>query len=229
MRRLFLLPLMTVLLLPACSTSSVGYMPEYLKEDSPLDPPGTAAARAALRAKYLKEGAFAKNDTPEVNQGKAFFFDRNPDRDENAKGTMVKTERVKVIACEGLYYFVQADDGQRGYVRESDLVPPVQLVSTLEAPIGEGIDGIFPELPPTEGGAVELENNQTLMTDRNGRTVVIKSKQTEKSGEFEKLKRNIINQGEPDSPAAPAAPVPDEIPDLPEPAALPEPAGGDAP
>lgn len=225
MRRLFLLPLMTVLLLPACRTSSVGYMPEYLKEDSPLDPPGTAAARAALRAKYLKEGTFAKNDTPEVNQGKAFFFDRNPDRDENAKGTMVKTARVKVIACEGLYYFVQADDGQRGYVRESDLVPPVQLVSTLETPIGEGIDGIFPELPPTEGEAVELENNQTLMTDRNGRTVVVKSKQTEKSAEFEKLKRDITDQGE---PAAPAAPVPEEIPDLPEPAALPEPAGGDA-
>jgi len=200
-------------------------MPEYLKEDSPLDPPGTAAARAALRAKYLKEGTFAKNDTPEVNQGKAFFFDRNPDRDENAAGTMVKTERVKVIACEGLYYFVQADDGQRGYVRESDLVSPVQLVSTLDTPIGEGIDGIFPELPPTEEGAVELENNQTLMTNQNGRTVVVKSKQTEKSGEFEKLKRDIINHGD---PAAPAAPAPDEIPDLPEPTALPEPSGGNA-
>lgn len=226
MRRLFLLPLMTVLLLPACRTSSVGYMPEYLKEDSPLDPPGTAAARAALRAKYLKEGAFAKDDTPEVNQGKTFFFDRNPDRDENAKGTMVKTDRVKVIACEGLYYFVQSDDGQRGYVRESDLVPPVQLVSTLDSPLGEGIDGIFPELPPDEGGAVALEDNQTLMTNQNGRTVVVKSKQTEKSGEFEKFKRNIINQGDSAVPSAPAAPVPDEIPDLPEPTALPEPAGG---
>lgn len=217
---------MTVLLLPACRTSSVGYMPEYLKEDSPLDPPGTAAARAALRVKYLKEGAFAKDDTPEVNQGKTFFFDRNPDRDENAKGTMVETDRVKVIACEGLYYFVQSDDGQRGYVRESDLVPPVQLVSTLDTPLGEGIDGIFPELPPDEGGAVALEDNQTLMTNQNGRTVVVKSKQTEKSGEFEKFKRNIINQGDSAAPSAPAAPVPDEIPDLPEPTALPEPAGG---
>lgn len=205
-------------------------MPEYLKEDSPLDPPGTAAARAALRAKYLKEGAFAKDDTPEVNQGKAFFFNHNPDRDDRAKGRMIKTDRVKVIACEGLYYFVQADDGQRGYVRESDLVQPVQLVSTLDMPLGEGIDGIFPELPPDEGGPVELENNQTLMTNQNGRTVVVKSKQTEKSEEFEKRRQDILNQGSPAAPAvpSPSVPSPEEIPDLPEPTALPEPAGGNA-
>lgn len=227
MRLFLLLPLAAALLVTSCKTTTKGYLPEYLREDSPLDPPGTAAARAALRAKYLKEGTFAKGDEPEVNQGKAFFFDRNPDRDENAKGKMVKTDKVKVIACEGLYYFVQADDGQRGYVRESDFVPPVQLVSTLDSTLGIGVDSIFPELPQDEGGApIELENNQMLMTNQNGRTVIVKSKQTEKSDEFEQRKNDILNRGT--APAAPSVPAEGDVPDLPEPAPLPEPAGGNA-
>ena len=40
--------------LAACnSNDNKAYLPEYLKPDSPLDPPGTAEARAAMRAKIL--------------------------------------------------------------------------------------------------------------------------------------------------------------------------------
>lgn len=174
------------------------YTPSYLQEDSPLDPPGTAAARAAARAKLLKEGTFATGDTPEVQKGKAFLFDRNPDHTDNPGGRMVETSKAKIIACEGLYYFVETDDGKRGFLRESDFVDPVRLMSTSEL-VGAGL------LPEFEGGAdvfpepgepLQLDENQKLMTNQDGRTVVVAQKKSDKSSEFEARKR-AIESGQP--------------------------------
>ena len=58
MKPVYLL-LATPLLFASCSLFEKGeYTPEYLKEDSPLDPPGAAAARAEARRKLVKEGMF---------------------------------------------------------------------------------------------------------------------------------------------------------------------------
>ena len=125
-----------VLFLSSCSIFEKGeYVPEYLKEPSPLDPPGTEAARAAEKAKRVKEGAFETGSTQKVNEGKVFLFKRNPDYDEDASGKMVSTENAKIISCEGLYYFVEVDDGRKGFLRETDMVAPVKhLVSTTDMP-----------------------------------------------------------------------------------------------
>lgn len=167
------------------------YTPEYLKEDSPLDPPGTAEARAAARAKLLKEGAFSTGSTPEIKEGKAFLFDRNPDTTENPGGKMVNATHAKILACEGLYYFVETDSGKRGFLRESDFIDPLRLVPTNDL-FGEGLlpgdeTGFLPEMV----NPAELGDNRQLATDQNGRTVVVTRKTSEKSDEFEARRRAL--------------------------------------
>jgi len=227
--------LLCILLLTSCSwvnehiLSRGEYDPAYLQEDSPLDPPGTAAAREAARRKLLKEGSFREGDTPTVLQGKAFLFNRNPDTTEEPSGKMVQTGKAKILACEGLYYFVQVDDGSRGFLRESDLEPPVQLVSTSEIvePMEQAVpaDNIFPAEAP-----LPLEGNQKLVTNQDGRTVIVVGKKSDRSQEFEARKR-ALEQGlqqnaaskdsSPKSSPETPAPLPDPA-DVP----LPEPAGG---
>lgn len=191
------------------------YNPAYLQEDSPLDPPGAAAARAAARAKLVKEGAYADGETLEVQQGKAYLFNRNPDNDPDAKGRMVDTQTARIISCEGLYYFVEIEDGSKGFLRESDFVNPVKLVSTLPSAEEDvwGGDGAAEAAAP-----VQLDADQKLMTNESGRTVVVVSKRSSRTNEFEARRRALQAQGN--------APAPASVP-LPEPAseALPEPAG----
>lgn len=215
-----LLPLVIVpvLLLSSCSIFEKGeYVPEYLKEPSPLDPPGTEAARAAEKAKRVKEGAFETGSTQKVNEGKVFLFKRNPDYDEDASGKMVSTENAKIISCEGLYYFVEVDDGRKGFLRETDMVAPVKhLVSTTDMPFpgfdeNAPADSVFPE----PGEVVELDGNQKLMTNSVGRTVVITDKKSDKSKEFEARKKALLEGKSLDS-----APLPDPA-NVP----LPEPSG----
>lgn len=171
------------------------YTPEYLKEDSPLDPPGTAAARAAMRAKYLKEGVFPKGSHPEVNGGKILMCNRNPEREADTGARLVETMNVKVIACEGLYYFVEAEGGERGFVRESDLVDPnaIPLVPVGMEPDGPIIPGDGDLLPGGEddGAGVELGGNQRLMKDSDGRNVIVTDKRTNRSSEFEARERAL--------------------------------------
>ena len=205
------------------------YDPAYLQEDSPLDPPGTAAAREAARKKLLKEGTFHEGDTPAVLQGKAFLFNRNPDTTKEPSGKMVQTEKAKILACEGLYYFVQVDDGSRGFLRESDLESPVQLVSTSEIvePMEQAVpaDNIFPQEAP-----LPLEGNQKLMTNQDGRTVIVVGKKSDRSREFEARKRALEQGHQLQDDAKNATPTssPEASVPLPDPAdvPLPEPAGG---
>ena len=181
------------------------YMPIYLQESSPLDPPGMEAVRAEARAKYVKEGLYADGETLDVQQGKAVLFNRNPDYYEGARGNMVKTATARIISCEGLYYFVEIEDGSKGFLRETDFVNPVKLVSTAAEEGETPADGTW-----TPAG------EQKMMTNSSGRTVVVVNKKSRKSDEFEARRRAL------DSSSAPAA----DDGGLPTPTAeLPEPAG----
>ena len=218
MKPLFTLSLLCVTLLSSCSVfeslSTPGeYMPIYLQEPSPLDPPGMEAVRAEARAKYVKEGAYADGETLEVQQGKAYLFNRNPDYYEGAKGRMVTTASAKIISCEGIYYFVEIEDGSKGFLRETDFVNPVKLVSTTAdsdlLPIGA--------MPAADTWPISnaQDGDQSIMTNDSGRAVLIVSKKSRKTDEFEEQRRKL--EATPDS---------DDDGGLPTPSAeLPEPAG----
>lgn len=150
MKALHLLPAIS-LLLASCSWlqspyESADYTPEYMKEDSPLDPPGTSEARAAMRKARVKDGAFATGSEAEVRDGKAYLFHLNPDYSPSTGGRMVNAKTAKIMFCEGTYYFVETNEGKRGYMRESDFVDPFAIDPNAQfLPDGQGI------LPPVEG------------------------------------------------------------------------------
>ena len=208
MKALLTVSLLTVGILSSCSLIEPGeYTPIYLQEPSPLDPPGMEAVRAEARAKYVKEGMYADGETLEVQQGKAFLFNRNPDYYEGAKGRMVSTANARIISCEGLYYFVEIDDGSKGFLRETDFVNPVKLVSTTA-------DGeILPTgaLPQVEswGNEASLDGDQTIMTNDTGRSVLVVSKKSKKSDEFEKRRRELEKAPDDGGLPTPAAELPE--------------------
>ena len=218
MKPLFTLSLLCVTLLSSCSVfeslSTPGeYMPIYLQEPSPLDPPGMEAVRAEARAKYVKEGAYADGETLEVQQGKAYLFNRNPDYYEGAKGRMVTTASAKIISCEGIYYFVEIEDGSKGFLRETDFVNPVKLVSTT-ADSDLRPSGAMPAADTWPISNAQ-DGDQSIMTNDSGRAVLIVSKKSKKTDEFEEQRRKL--EATPDS---------DDDGGLPTPSAeLPEPAG----
>lgn len=189
-------------LLSSCGLTTPGeYMPLYLQESSPLDPPGMEALRAEARAKYVKEGMYAPGSELEVQQGKAYLFNRNPEYYEGATGGMVSTATARIISCEGLYYFVETADGDKGFLRETDFVNPVKLVSTTAA----------------EQNPMVQQGGQQMMTNTTGRTVVVVSKKSEKTDEFANRLRQL------ESTSATGA---EDDGGLPTPSAeLPEPAG----
>ncbi len=207
--KLFPILLAGLLLLPACeSLPSSKFVPEYMKEDSPLDPPGTSEARRAMRAQRVKEGKFATDSTVDVQEGRVFLLDRNPDYSQDPNGSLVEAASAKIMSCEGLYYFVELDGGQRGYLRESDLVQPVELVPTAGMVVG---GDIFAPEGPVEGAApLPLDDNQTLTTNADGRAVVLVGKKTERSAEFEERKKVVEGEA--------SATDGDEPPPLPAPA-----------
>ncbi len=197
--------------------------PEYLRPDSPLDPPGTAEARAALRAKLVKEGKFAPGEQVDIQQGKVYLFYRNPDHSHDSDGRMVEAANARIISCEGLYYFVEAEGGKKGYLRESDLVSPVTTLVATDGALFPG--GELPPIPENWGelpeGAAAQNNVQRVMTNASGRTVVVVRKQSDRGKEFEERRRQLEQaEGRPTATDA-SAPLPDPASE-----ALPEPAGG---
>lgn len=216
-----------VVLLSSCSLfdpEEQDYTPEYLREDSPLDPPGTSEARAALRAKLVKEGAFAPGEELEVQQGKVFLFYRNPDYSHDTSGRMVEAATARIVSCEGLYYFVETDAGKKGYLRESDLVSPVKMLVSTEDNLFP--EGEMPQLPQNWGNEADsaLDGAQKIMTTSSGRTVVVIKKKSERSAEFEARKKQLEEaEGER------LGVSPQETAPLPDPASvpLPEPTGGE--
>lgn len=220
----FYLLLTSAVLLSSCSWvqsvfSEGEYTPEYLKEDSPLDPPGTAAAREEARRKLVKEGMFVDGAEIEVRDGKAFLFNRNPDHSEDPGGRMVKSQKAKILSCEGTYYFVEmVDGGKRGFLRESDFVDPVSMLTTTTGELLPAEQGILPGatgnvLPDAE---LQIGENQTLTTNKVGRTVVVVGTTTDKSAAFEEAKRKV-ESGK--SLPAESAAADEEYEPLPEPSA----------
>ena len=215
MKPLFTLSFLGTILLSSCGvleslTTPGEYMPIYLQEPSPMDPPGMEAVRAEARAKYVKEGLYADDETLEVQQGKAYLFNRNPDYYEGAQGRMVDTSSAKIISCEGLYYFVEIDDGRKGFLRETDFVNPVKLVSTTDGgilPTGE-----LPAIGEWHPGE-ERDGAQTIMTTNTGRAVLVVRKKSQKTDEFEARRRELQQ-----APAAVEGDLPTPTADLPEPA-----------
>lgn len=219
------LPLLGAVLLSSCSLFERGeYTPLYLQEPSPLDPPGTEEARAQMRAERVKEGIFPVGATPEVQQGKAFLLDRNPDYISNPAGRLIEAGTVKVLSCEGTYYFVETPDGKRGFLRETDMVNPVTLVSTTDlVPLpGEGILPSDGGVLPFEAAPVTTGDGAQLHTNEDGRTVLIVGKKSEKSAEFEAQRRSL-EQGQ--SLDGAEAAQPRAAADAEEDDALPEPSG----
>lgn len=226
--------------LPSCkSTGKIVATPTYLQADSPSDPPGMRAARAAERAKRVKDGTYKPGEQLDVQGGKVFVFRRNPDIDKETSGGMVSADKAKIVVCEGMYYYVELDDGSKGYIRETDLVNPQHLVQKgllpevgadgMPMPIGAGT--LFPEESAVQGQPIELDQNQKLMTNSAGRTVVVATKTSEKGDAFEARKRAMMGGGDDQQPAKdnalpepkpeqeagqPPLPSPDDIPDLPE-------------
>lgn len=221
MKPLYLL-LASAVLLSSCSVvknvfSAGEYTPEYLKEDSPLDPPGTAAAREEARRKLVKEGLFMTGAEIDVRDGKAYLFNRNPDYSDSPGGRMVKSEKAKILSCEGTYYFVEVDGGKRGFLRESDFVDPVTMLTTTSdfLPAEQGI------LPGATGNVLpdaelQIGDNQTLTTNKVGRTVVVVGTKDDKADDFEAAKREV-ESGKSLPAAAPV--VDEEYEPLPEPSA----------
>lgn len=202
------------------------YTPEYLREASPMDPPGTAEARAALRAKLVKEGAFAPGEQLEVQQGKVFLFFRNPDHSHDTSGRMVDAATARIISCEGLYYFVETDGGKKGYLRESDLVSPIKTLISTQEELFPG--GEMPALSENWGeDAANLPDGaQKLMTTTSGRTVVVVKKKSDRGTAFEARKRQFEESagqrlgGTPQEGEGTPLPDPASVP-------LPEPMGGE--
>ncbi len=208
-----------LLVLPSCdSLFSEEYMPEYMKETTPLDPPGTEAARKAMRLERVKEGKFETGSSVPVQGGRVFLLSRNPEYNPEPEGRLVEAAEAKILSCEGLYYFVELEDGKRGYLRESDFEQPAADLLPTD-PMLAG--GLF--LPgEVEGGApVQLDDNQVLTTNEDGRAVVLVGKKSDRAAEFER-RRQAVEKGEPlPLPApqtAPAAGADEEPPPLPEPA-----------
>ena len=196
MKPVYLL-LASTLFLTSCSIFEEGeYTPEYLKEDSPLDPPGTAEAREAARRKLVKEGMFVDGAKIDVRDGKAFLFNRNPDHSEDPGGRMVKTEQAKILSCEGTYYFVEVDGGKRGFLRESDFVDPVSMLTTTGDFLPDG-QGILPGMEPGATGSIlpsaelQISETETLTTNETGRTVVVVGTKSDKADAFEEAKRRV--------------------------------------
>ena len=208
MKPLVTLSLLSMTLFTSCSVldrlSTPGeYTPIYLEEPSPLDPPGMDAIRAEARAKYVKEGLYKDGETLEVQQGKAFLFNRNPDYYEGAKGRMIQTANARIISCEGLYYFVELDDGSKGFLRETDFVNPVKLVSN-------SIENLLPE--ESWDTPVPMDGEQQVMTNTSGRAVLVVKKTSKKTDEFNARRRELLNKQSADD----TLPTPTE--ELPEPA-----------
>ncbi len=206
-----------MLVLSSCdSFKQEEYTPEYLKEPSPLDPPGTEAARKAMRQERVKEGGkFETGTSVPVQEGRVFLLSRNPEYSHEPSGRMVEADEAKILSCEGLYYFVELEDGKRGYLRETDFVQPeVDLVSTNPMFAGEFAGDMFIPDGEVEGAApMQLDDNQTLTTNEDGRAVLLVGKKSDRSAEFEQRKQ-AVEKGEP----LPSSISIDEPPPLPEPA-----------
>ncbi len=224
-------------LLVSCKSSFQDFTPAYLLPDSPSDAPGVGASRKMERDKRQKQGLYKVGDVLPVTGGKAMLFMSNPDYDTHIKpdGKLITAKTAKVIFCEGLYYFIETDKKDRGYIRESDLtsnipaLPDAQLdlQGIISAPTELSVGdystlpgGDSSELFPEGGFLMNGASPQATATTETGRVVNIKTRDTGKSDDFEKVLQSLGQTNT--NPAPTATPTPSagddsDIPDLPEP------------
>ncbi len=223
------------LCLLSCSSPYKGFTPAYLIPDQATDAPGVGATRKMERDKRRKDGLYEVGEVRPVRGGKAMLFLSNPDYDQHIKpsGKLVDANSAKVIFCEGLYYFVETDNKDRGYMRESDLAAKVSETPSESTMSTEGIisvptdysisdystlpsgdsGGLFPE-----GSALIMGGGPTTATTESGRVVNIKSRDTGKSEDFQKMREQIGQGADAPSNQGGGAAIDDPfIPDLPEP------------
>ncbi len=239
MKKIFLLSIaLGGMWLSSCSSLD-DTTPVYMLPGRSNDPPGMDAARKAERLKRQKEGIYPIGSSVKIANEKTFFFHRNPDIDEITTGRMVKASEAKILACEGLYYFVETPKGERGFVRETDIVNPnagfigmenltgiegLQLEDGLAG--GSGVLTLPPgqTLPPTTDGSgsggifpgvnppLPLSPEDIGPVNAGGRPVDLVTKDTEKGEEFAKKQEELKGGG---STPAPTRPKPSPSPSLP--------------
>ncbi len=257
---LIVVSLMSGLILSSCKSSLKNFTPAHLIAPHPNDAPGIEISRKAERDKREKEGRYKIGEELPVAGGKAMLFMSNPDYDTKTKpvGKLVEATSAKVIFCEGLYYFVETNNQDRGYIRETDL-SPATLGDALPEPSSSNIGGgapagfsssapsIYPGdiAPlPVEAGPPSLfpgagglllggEDQGATATTQSGRVVNIKTRDTGRNKDFEKMKASL-EKHENEAKAGPKViPTPEPLPPLPAASTdvipdLPEPSSGGA-
>lgn len=91
---------------------------------SALDPVGLEfhkqeAARLAAESKYKP------NDQITLRNTQTMLFDRNPQK-YTASGDVIASSSATVIKSEGMFIKVKMDNGQIGYINESDVIDPME-------------------------------------------------------------------------------------------------------
>ncbi len=225
-----LVPLILALssmLIPACKNSLMNNTPMHLQVDRSDDPPGLASQRKEMRDKREKSGTYTKDEQVYISNGKAMFFRHNPDYYTNPEAQMVESQTAKVIFCEGLYYFVEAATGERGYIRESDFAPKeyglpdssLGIMGELGVPTAP-LDGV--EYNPTMDNSGLFPGGGELLPggEQPAPPKQLQERNTGRSQDFEKAKDSIKdNKPAPaiTPPSRPTAPAQPAAPSLPEP------------
>lgn len=190
-------------------------LPQAERKSSALDPVGIEYHRQAARDRAAS-GMFQPGTEVEVLKGQAYMFDLNPETHPDALGRMEKADKVKIIACDGLYTRVELPGGREAYVRETDLAGADP--SLYPIPEGDNMslfanDPFLGELPTMDGGMTNPNAVGELVTTKDGRTVTLVRKSSKKDAP------PVPGKTAEPAPAAPTAPREPAYEPLPEPAA----------
>lgn len=157
-------------------------LPQSERGSSALDPVGIEYHRQVARER-AESGMFQPGTEVSVIKGQAYMFDMNPETHPDALGRMEKADKVKVIACDGLYTRVSLPGGREAYVRETDLAG--NDPSLYPIPEGDNMslfasDPFLGELPTMDGGMTNPNAVGELVTTKDGRTVTLVRKSSKK-------------------------------------------------
>ena len=158
-------------------------LPQAQREPSALDPVGIEYHRKVAQER-AESGMYQPGMEVSVVKGAAYMFDRNPERHPDSLGRMVKAEKVKIIANDGLYTRVALPGGREAYVRETDLAGSEPSLYAI--PEGDNMslfanDPFLGELPTMDGGMTSpnaVGGEQVVAKD--GRTVTLVRKSSKK-------------------------------------------------
>lgn len=158
-------------------------VPQAQREPSALDPVGIEYHRKVAQER-AESGMYQPGMEVSVIKGAAYMFDRNPERHPDSLGSLVKADKVKIIANDGLYTRVALPGGREAYVRETDLEGAEPSLYAI--PEGDNMslfanDPFLGELPTMDGGMTSpnaVAGEQVVAKD--GRTVTLVRKSSKK-------------------------------------------------